>query len=151
MTHNLKPDVAKKLCELLPTLQQTTGYLRRGDCFCVEGALLARQPIRWTWDHSPAERLPVGHRGWECPDDRRRFLRHPQRPGMDLRGLRARAVGWWIVKPHHLSTAALWVAVSAGPWFPDHVRLFILGVAFGLLFLSVVLGWSQRNERRRGA
>lgn len=37
--HNLKPEVASKLCALLPTLKRCSGQLRRGDRFCVNGAL----------------------------------------------------------------------------------------------------------------
>lgn len=35
----LKDDVAAKLADLLGDLQQHAGELRRGDCYCIEGAL----------------------------------------------------------------------------------------------------------------
>lgn len=39
LSHNLLPDVAKKLAALLPTLRQSSGYMRRLDSFCFLGAL----------------------------------------------------------------------------------------------------------------
>ena len=39
LSHNLLPDVAKKLAALLPTLRQSSGYMLRLNSFCFLGAL----------------------------------------------------------------------------------------------------------------
>lgn len=52
MNHNIKPEIAQKLCALLPTLQQCKWRLRKGDCFCFEGALCElyrRETGRGNW------------------------------------------------------------------------------------------------------
>lgn len=77
MRHNLKPEVAAKLCALLPTLKQTTRDGKRGECYCFEGAiceLYRRETGEGQWipvpdDADDAEQFAVGDKDSSCVGD----------------------------------------------------------------------------------